>query len=105
MLPGTPTSPGTRVQEIKLHTVDNDLRRFIFRVCPLMQRDRLPHRRWPRGMPSLKACCLTAPIVLFIAFATLSTGVFALECLRSSACRAFVHEARLVVFFFVFLAM
>ena len=34
------------------------------------------YRRWPTGKPILRACCLTAPTVLFIDLAILVAGVF-----------------------------
>src|SRR6266404_4669811 len=52
-------------------------------------------------MPSFSACCRSDPTVRFIALAILSTGVFALECLRNSTCIAFVHAT---VFRFAFVA-
>src|SRR6266404_2394908 len=52
-------------------------------------------------MPSFSACCRSDPTVRFIALAILSTGVFALECLRNSTCIAFVHAT---VFLFAFVA-
>jgi hypothetical protein len=54
-------------------------------------------------MPSEKACWRKAPTVRFINFEIFATGVFALECLRSSACRVFVQRARFT--FAVFFAM
>src|SRR5258708_36200982 len=61
-------------------------------------------RRWPSGMPSLSACWRKAPAVRFIALEIRATGVFALECLRSSACCARDQATRFFDFLFVFLA-
>ena len=53
-------------------------------------------------MPSLIACCRNAPTVRFISFEIFATGVYAFECLRSSACIAFVHATVFFVFFSCF---
>src|SRR5476649_1242511 len=55
-------------------------------------------------MPSLSACWRKAPAVRFIALEIRATGVFALECLRSSACCARDQATRFFDFLFVFLA-
>jgi hypothetical protein len=61
--------------------------------------------RWcPKPIPSLSACCRNAPTVRFISFEIFATGVRALECLRNSACKAFVHATRLVFFAFFAIA-
>jgi hypothetical protein len=46
--------------------------------------------------PKLRAFCLRAPGVRFMALEILATGVFAFECLRSSFLSAAVHARRLV---------
>ena len=61
--------------------------------------------RWcPKPIPSLSACCRNAPTVRFISFEIFATGVRALECLRNSACKAFVHATRFVFFAFFAIA-
>ena len=60
------------------------------------------YRRWPRLIPSFIAFWRTEPIVLFIALATLATGVFAFECARNSFTCSLVYRTR--VRFFAFLA-
>ena len=55
-------------------------------------------------MPNLKACWRNAPMVRFIAFEILTTGVLAFECLRNSAWCAFVHAADFRFFVAAFLA-
>jgi hypothetical protein len=46
-------------------------------------------------MPMLDACCRSAPIVRFISFEILVTGIRLFECLRSSAWSALVQGTRL----------
>src|ERR1039457_5271762 len=53
-------------------------------------------------MPSLLARCQSAPIVRFMDIEILATGVFAFECLRSSASFAFDQATCLL---FTFLAI
>src|ERR1700712_3663707 len=57
-------------------------------------------------MPSLSACWRSAPAVRFIILEIRATGVFDLECLRSSACCAFDQATRFdFLVFFTFFAM
>jgi hypothetical protein len=68
------------------------------------------YRLWPIPIPSWKACCLTAPTVRFIAFATLATAVLLLECCFSSRRSTLLQARRTAAFtfltvLFVFFAM
>jgi hypothetical protein len=46
---------------------------------PPLRRERAAQRRWPSGISSFRACCLSAPTVRFINLEIFATGVLAFE--------------------------